>query len=315
MRTRKVQTISITDLLKLFSTEEKSVEWLEDKIWNEKPVCPHCKNSNNVVIRKGKKFTYRHKECRKEFTIKTNSTMHGSNIPTQLWIIAIYLVNTGRKGISSLQLSKELGVTQKSSWYMLQRIRESCKQGEYMLEGFVEIDETYIGGLETNKHKSKQTPNQQGGKGKSIVLGMRERSGNVKAMVIPNASNKTLTKALQNNIKRPGTIFTDEWRGYSEIGGYTHYKVNHSAKEYVKVVEFIYDKAHTNGIESVWALLKRGFHGTYHHFSKKHLQRYIDEFAFRLNEGNCERDTIDRIESMVKKTINKRLRYRDLING
>ncbi len=162
------KTISIMGLLDLFGDESKSVKSLEEIRWQGKPTCPHCNNSDNIVIRKGKRFTYRDKTCRKEFTVKTKTIMHGSNLPVQKWLITMYLVMTARKGKSSLQLSKELGITRKTAWFMLQRIREACKQGTFQLSKVVEIDETYIGGKEDNKHANKKRKGSQGGSGKAI---------------------------------------------------------------------------------------------------------------------------------------------------
>jgi transposase-like protein len=141
---KPAKTISIIELLLEYSTEHKAVKWLEKIRWDKEPICPHCGGIENISKQKSKKHTYWHKDCRKQFTVKTNTIMHASKIPTQKWVVAIYYMLTARKGISSLQLSKELGITQKSSWFMLQRIRNACKQGSFKLSNIVEVDETYL---------------------------------------------------------------------------------------------------------------------------------------------------------------------------
>ena len=303
---KTAKTISIVELLKMFSTEHKAVKWLEEARWAGKPICPHCGGSENIKNYKGKKFTYHHKDCRKAFTVKTGTIMHASKMEIRKWIVAFYYILTARKGISSLQLSKELGITQKSSWFMLQRIREGCKQGVFKLSGSVEIDETYIGGKESNKHESKRLKAGRGSVGKSAMLGMRERGGKMKAMPISDTTKPTIHKLVRDNIVSGSTIYTDDNPSY--VGAYRRHKaVNHSAKQYVNGL------AHTNGIESVWAVLKRGLTGTYHNVSVKHLPRYVDEFSFRLNEGNCKVDTIDRMGALAKGFGGKRLPYKELI--
>lgn len=304
---KAAKTISITELMGMFSTERKAVKWLERSRWNGKPVCPHCGGMDNIKPYKGKKYTYHHKDCRKAFTVKTGSIMHSSKMGVQKWAIGIYAVLTARKGVSSMQLSKELGITQKSAWFMLQRIREACKQGDFKLSKVVEVDETYIGGKERNKHKDKRLNAGRGAVGKAPVVGMRQRGGKVKAMSVRDTGKPTLQGAIHKHIEPGSVVYTDDARAYLGLDGYAHEQVNHSANEYVKGM------AHTNGIESVWALLKRGCNGTFHHISTKHLQRYVDEFSFRLNEGNCEVDTIERMESLAKVMGGKQITYKELV--
>lgn len=303
----RAKTISIVELLAMFSTEHKAVKWLERVRWQGKPVCPHCGGIENVKPYKGKRFTYHHKDCRKAFTVKTGTVMHASKIPTQKWTIAIYLVLTARKSVSSLQLSKELGITQKSAWFMLQRIREACRAGDFKLSGVIEVDETYIGGKERNKHESKKLRAGRGAVGKAAVLGLRERKGKVRAMPVKATDKETLHAAINRHVEAGSVVFTDEHRGYFGLKKhYQHEAVKHSAKEFVR------DMAHTNGIESVWAVLKRGHDGTFHQISTKHLHRYINEFSFRLNEGNVSKDTIDRMSSLCENIAGKRLTYKEL---
>lgn len=306
----KAKTLSIVELLDMFSTEHKAVKWLEQVRWNSKPVCAHCGCDEKINLSRSKKHSYWCRNCHKYFTVRTGTVMHASKMDTRKWVIAIYYVLTARKGISSLQLSKELGITQKSSWFMLQRIREMCKQGRFKLSNTVEVDEVYIGGKEENKHASKKLKAGRGAVGKQAVLGLREREGKVKAMPIAKTDAETLKGAIHEHVMPGSTVYTDDHRGYMGLDGvlYRHGSVKHSAREYVNGM------AHTNGIESVWALLKRGYYGTYHHFSVKHLQRYIDEFAFRLNEGNCQVDTDKRMIALCGRMGGKRLSYKKLVS-
>lgn len=307
MTKRHAKTISLPELLAMFSTERKAVAWIERARWQGKPICPHCGTTDGIRKHKPVKFAYWCKSCRSVFTVKTNTAIHASKLPIRKWGMAIYLILTARKGISSLQLSKELGITQKSAWFMLQRIREACKAGDFKLSGVIEVDETYIGGKERNKHESKKLHAGRGAVGKAAVLGMRERQGKVKAMPVTATDKETLHAAINRNVEAGAVVFTDEHRGYFGLKRhYKHSAVKHSAKEFVNGM------AHTNGIESVWAVLKRGHDGTFHHISTKHLERYVNEFTFRLNEGNVSKDTIDRMSSLCGNISGKRITYKDL---
>ncbi len=178
---RKATTISIMELMQMFSTERKAVEWLEKIRWDGTPTCTHCGCCEGISETKSKKFTYWCKTCRKHFTVKTGTVMHNSNINSRKWVITLYYVLTALKGISSLQLSKELGITQKSAWFLLQRVREACNSRDFVLSDVVEVDETYIGGKERNKHAHKKLRAGRGALGKQAAMGLRERGGYVKA--------------------------------------------------------------------------------------------------------------------------------------
>ncbi len=237
--------------------------------------------------------------------------MEGSKLGLQKWVIAFYLSSTNLKGVSSMKLHRDLGVTQKTAWFMMHRIRETWAGNKDMLEGPVEVDETYVGGIDKNKPKSQRVKEGRGPVNKTGIIGAKERdTGKVKAGVLEDGKGETLKEFVREHIIPGATLYTDENRGYvhlgDEYGGeYKHESVHHSAKEYVDGM------AHTNGIESFWSMLKRGYHGTYHKMSKKHLQRYVNEFAGRHNLR--PEDTIEQMKKIADGMCQKRLKYEDLI--
>lgn len=304
---RKANTLSLFDLMEMFPDNQAAVDFFEGLRWGEKMYCPKCGGHHKITPNKQRPNMYWCGDCRGYFSVKTETVMEASNLPIRKWIYAVYLLVTARKGISSLQLSKEIRISQPSAWFMLQRIREACDHDGGKLFGFVEIDETYMGGKEANKHAHKRLDVKGGTGGKVAVLGMRERGGRTKAMPIPDTTKETLHKAIRENVRPGSTLCTDDNPSYNGAA-HRHLSVNHSAKEYVNGM------AHTNGIESVWAVLKRGHDGVYHQMSTKHLKRYVNEFAFRLNEGNVQLDTIDRIKALCSAMVGKTMPYKVLVS-
>jgi transposase-like protein len=300
-------TISTFKMFGLFPDELSARAYLESRLWPEGVRCPECKGGERITTRKDGYF--RCNACKLDFTVRTGTIFERSHVPLHKWLYAMYLLVTARKGISSMQLAKQIGITQKSAWFVLHRLREACGKDLDKLRGQVEIDETFVGGLESNKHEKDKQKLGRGAIGKTAVLGMRERGGRTKAMPIQNVSIEEIQSAIHANVEVGSTVFTDEHAAYNDLDGlfFKQERVNHSANEYVRGM------ASTNSIESVWAVLKRGLTGVYHKVSKKHLARYVDEFAFRLNDGKVARHTLARLDSFVDAVAGKRLTYARLI--
>ena len=300
-------TISAYEFFQRFPDERAAIEYIEGRRWPDGvAVCPHCGGTRTTRAKKDYQY-HNCNGCRKRFTVRTGTIFERSHIPLDKWLYAMYILQTARKGVSSLQLSKELGLTQKSTWFLLHRLREACDIEAEPMDSVVEVDETYVGGKEGNKHASKKLKAGRGTIGKQPVLGMKERGGRVQAKPIPDTQTSTLEREIKATVEPGSTVYTDEHAGYRNLSDtYDHGTVAHSVKEYVNGM------ASTNGIESVWAVLKRGYTGVYHQWSFKHMARYVNEFTFRLNEGNVRRHTMDRLNDLVAGTFGKRLTYRKL---
>lgn len=297
---------SLFDLQKAFPDEQTCINYFEYLIWNNKPVSPY---SPTGKVYKCKNNRYKCADTNKYFNIKTNSCFQNTKIPLQKWIFAMWVVTNAKKGISSVQLAKDIGVTQKTAWFLLGRIRKCFFiANENDLEGEIEIDETFYGGKNINRHKDKKVEKCQGRsfKDKTPIVAMLERNqtetierpnkiqpektvtekvilkaGKLTALVIPNTKKGTLQPIVKEFVKPGSKIFTDEWLGYGGLKSlYNHNIIDHSKKEYVNLDD---NTKHTNNIEGLWKILKASIKGMHNCVSPKHLQIYVDEWVCKMN--------------------------------
>ena len=299
----------------IFHDETKAREWLEARIWPNGPVCPHCGVVNQATLMRGKTTRpglYQCNVCREPFTVTVGTLYERSHIPLHKWLMATHLIMASKKGISSLQLHRMLGITKKSAWFLAHRIRESLREtvmpGDDPLGGqgeTVEVDETYVGGKAANR-KNCITP-------KEAVVTLVERGGRVRSRHVPHVDAATLKPILKEQIDKATWIITDDSPVYPPItkdfAG--HSSVNHSQQEYVRA--FFH---HTNTVENFFSIFKRGIIGTFHHVSAEHLKRYLVEFDYRYsNREGLGVDDATRMARSIPGIVGKRLTYRRTRSG
>ncbi|MDE2878381.1 IS1595 family transposase [Candidatus Palauibacter soopunensis] len=290
----------------MFATEAKAVEWFETWLWpTGEMCCLLCGSTSAYRVKSGKPMPYRCRDCKRYLSIKSATALKDSKLPLKKWAWAIYLEMTSLKGVSSMKLHRDLGVTQKTAWFMLHRIREAFAEIATEFEGPVEVDETNVGGKRGNKPLSvRRELTGRGPVDMTKVIGMKDRKTNrVVVRVIDDGSAASLHAFVNAHRQKGAKVYTDDARGY--IGLDNHESVNHTVGEYVR------EMAHTNGIESFWSMLKRGYTGVYHRMSVKHLERYAVQFAGRHNVRDM--DTVDQMQHVMAGLVGRRLMYNDLI--
>jgi transposase-like protein len=294
--------------MRMFPHDAAAEQWFIRVRWPQGPQCPHCGAGSHRVQSgaKHKTMPFRCRACRKRFSVRSGTVMQHSNLGYQVWAMAIYLFTTSLKSVSSMKLHRDLDIAQNSAWHLSHRIRAALCSAGTGFAGPVEVDETYLGGKRKNMPNAvRKQLTGRGPVGKTAVVGAKDRATKqVVAKAVPATDKHTLQGFVKDHADRQATVYTDEARAYETLP-FEHESVKHSVSEYVR------GQAHTNGVESFWSMLKRGYYGTFHKLSPKHLDRYVQEFAGRHNLR--EQDTIDMMGAVVLGMDGKRLKYEDLI--
>jgi transposase-like protein len=298
---------SLMEAIRQFSDPETCVRFMAQLRWTDGPVCPRCESKRCSFLKT--RLMWKCLDCQKQFSVKVGTIFEDSAIGLDKWLCAMWLIANCKNGVSSYEIAKDVKVTQKSAWFMLHRIRYAMRTGTFMkLSGEVEIDESFIGGKARNMHRAKRVKKitGTGGKDKTVVMGMVERGGEVRAFVVGNRKKHELQKQVREHVEAGAAIFTDELKSYDGLeDNFKHQVINHA-------VEYVNGNVHTNTMENFWSLLKRDLHGTYVSVEPFHLARYIDEQAFRYNKRQTT--DADRFVQLCSMVAGKRLTW-DEVTG
>jgi transposase-like protein len=302
----KTDFASLYELFEAIPDEQAAIDHFTAIHWKHGEHCPYCGSVR--LFHFSDKRTHKCADCRQRFSIKVGTVFEGTKIPLRKWLAAIWLITSNRKGIASTQLARDIAVTQKTAWFMLHRLRHAARTRSFNreLKGEIEVDESVVGGKEKNKHAHKRLHKGTGSTGKTIVMGLLERGGELRTQVIPDAKAETLRPIVRANVEAGSHLYTDGWNPYKALKTeYRHQIVDHSAGIYA-----LETGAHTNSIEGVWSILKRQIIGVHHWISPKHLPRYLAEITWRYNRRESTEG--GRVGEFLSRT-HGRLRYVDLI--
>lgn len=302
---------NLQSLLDFFTDDATCKAYYEQKRWGGNVACPHC--GSLKIYRTNRGFKCGEKLCAKKFSVTVGTIFENTKISLRIWFAAMYLISTSKKGVSSLQLAEQLGITQKTAWFVNHRIREMLKDNSNeKLSGVVSADETFVGGKNKNRHADKKAPQTQGRShvDKTPVVGLIQRNGKVKTFVVSDTSAETLHTIMGNNVEEGSILVTDSYRSYNGLDArFTHVTVKHeNGGGYV--VKIGNEKFHTNNIENFWSIFKRGIIGIYHFVSVKHLERYCQEFEYRYNRRKLT--GVEKFESALLQVSNTRITYNTL---
>lgn len=306
MSTKRLPT-TLVEAVVYFSDAEIANDYVAKLRWPDGPVCPRCNGTEHSYLKTRR--IWKCKSCKRQFSVKLGTIFEDSPLPLTKWLPAIWLAANSKNGISSHELARALGITQKSAWFMLQRVRLAMQTGSFdKFTGVVEVDETYIGGKARNMHASERARKAAPGrslKHKTAVVGIVERGGTIRARVVDNIRHKTIQGFVYEHVEAGSTVYTDEYQSYVGLGrDFHHLTVNHA-------VQYVDGNVHTNRMENFWSLLKRGLHGTYISVRPFHLFRYLDERMFTFNMR--ESDDLGRFDTVLKQVADRRLTYAELI--
>ena len=289
---------SLAQITRMFPNDEAAETWFVETRWLDGLQCPRCQSDNIATVKSRKPMPYRCRACRKHFSVRTGTPMQGSNLSLKVWAMAIYLMSTGINGTPAMKLHRDIGIAYTSAWRLAHRIRETWRDRAPQFQGPVEADESYFGGLEKNKPAQKRQHSGRDTVGKVPVADVNDR-----AAVVPDTTGPTLREFVRERTHPSALVLTHDAREYQGLPN--HPSVNHGIGQWVDGM------AHTNGLESFWSLMKRGYHSTYHEMAAKHLNRYVREFKVRHNQRKL--DTIDQMRLMARGLVGKELRYKNLI--